>query len=588
MSAANSADPVTEYAKGVLSESIVAGPYVRQACQRHIDDLEHGIERGLEWRPEVAARAIGFFPDILVLPEGTDDNGDPLPFELSAHQKFIVGSLFGWYVWDEEIEEWIRRFRTAYIEVGKGDGKSPLAAGIGLYMLIADGEQGAQVYSAATTRDQAKIVWTDAQKMVAASNELRPIIRETVNNLAYHDTGSFFRPVSADASKLDGFRPSCVIADEVHEHKSDRVINKMQAGFKGRKQPLIIEITNSGVDRTSVCYQHHEHSRAVLSGTSQHDSWFAYVCALDEDDDPLNDESCWPKTNPNLGVSITKKYLRQQVKEAKGMPSKESIVRRLNFCQWVDAANPWIDGDRWRSCEIEGLEIPKGRPLYIALDLSGKQDLTAMAVASPDDDDGFDAWVQFWTPGETMRQRENRDRVPYSTWVEQGHLTAPSEMSIDFAYVAQQVADLYGGGNVEALAFDPYRMADFARELDALGVPYWHYEGPNTRPGDGIMLVQHGQGYGGGKSDSSLWMPRSIGILEEAVLAGKLRVRKNPVLTWNSASAVIEQDAQANKKWEKRKSTGRIDGIVALCMAVGAADAIADVAAPSFDIHFVG
>ncbi|MFW6331495.1 MAG: terminase large subunit, partial [Gemmatimonadota bacterium] len=466
-----------------------------------------------------------------------------------------------------------------------------LAAGVGVTGLVADGESRAEVYAAATKKDQAMILFRDAVAMVDQSPMLSARLeksgRNPVWNLAYHATGSFFRPIASDDSQ-SGPRPHIALLDELHEHKNALMVEMMRAGTKSRKQALIFEITNSGVDRTSVCYDHHEYGAKVSAGDMQDDSFFAFVCGVDEGEDPLKDEPdpehgvplSWLKANPSLqhGGLPGVKYLEEQVREAKGMPAKESIVRRLNFCQWVDAASPWISGDLWRVCEVEGLTLPADRPVYAALDLSGTLDLTAMAVVSPDGEDGFDAEVMFWSPGETLREREAEDRVPYWVWKERGHLVAPPGPSVDYAVPAQTVAELYAAGNLVCLAFDPYMMKYFARELDRIGVPYRYWEGADKPASgrDGVLLVRHGQGYGGGNAAASLWMPHSVNVLEEAVLHGRLRVRKNPVLTWNSASAVLETDAQGNRKWEKRKSTGRIDGIVALSMAVGAADVLAN------------
>lgn len=585
-------DSATAYARSVSAGEIIVGPHVRDACARHLRDLKEGPKRGLRWDPETAERYIRFFPTVLRL-NGGEYEGEP--FDPFPWERFIIGSLFGW-----KGPDGYRRFRVAYVETAKGSGKSPVAAGIGLAMLVADGEPRAECYAAATKKDQAMILFRDAVAMVDQSPSLSSRLTKSggnpVWNLAWLENGSFFRPIASDDSQ-SGPRPHCALLDELHEHKSRLMVDMMRAGTKSRRQALIFGITNSGHDRTSVCYDLHEYGTKVAAGDVEDDAYFAYICAVDEGEDPITDDAdpdlgypaSWAKTNPSLKYGLPGvKYLKEQVREAKGMPAKESSVRRLNFCQWVEAANPWINGDLWRACEVEGLEVPAGRPLYLALDLSGKLDLTAMAAASPDGEGGFDAWLRFWTPGETIRERETRDRAPYTTWRDNGHLDAPAGRSIDFAYVAQVVADVYGGGDLVALAFDPYRMEDFARELDRLGVPHWIWEGPDTTPGDGIMLVKHGQGYGGGNSATSLWMPRSIGVLEDAVMEGELRVRKNPVLTWNSASAVIEQDAQANKKWEKRKSTGRIDGIVALSMAVGVAAADLSAPAPSYDIAFIG
>lgn len=566
------ADVTTEYAWGVEAGTIPAGPHVRAACVRHLRDLEHGPARGLRWDLAAANRAIGFFRDVLKL-NGGDHEGRA--FLLEPWQAFIVGSLFGW-----KGPDGFRRFRLAFVETGKGSGKSPLAGGIGLYMLLADGEARAEVYAAAVDKTQAGILFKDAVAMAKMSDAIASRVTFSGGegreyNIAYLQTGSFFRPVSSESSGRgkSGFRPHCVLLDEIHEHPTNAMVEFFRAGTKGRKQALIFMITNSGVDRTSVCYDYHQYGTQVAAGEREDDAFFSYICALDEGEDPFEDRSCWAKANPSLGVTFGERYLEEQVTQARGMPATESIVRRLNFCQWVDAANPWIDGDLWRACERDELDLEalRDRPCFLGLDLSGKRDLTALAAVWPDGSGGYDATLRFWTPADTLLERERTDRVPYHVWAERGFLDAVPGRSINYAYIAHVVGELAGEFDIGGLAFDPYRIEDFMRALDEAGVDSWRWEGPNAREGSGVRMVRHGQGYGGGTSESTLWMPRSVTALEEAVLNGTLRVRKNPVLTWNSASAVLETDPAGNKKWEKRKSTGRIDGIVALSMALGLA-----------------
>lgn len=591
------ADPASDYARAVVAGRTIAGPHVRDACARHIRDLEEGPKRGLEWDKAAADRVYRYFRTVLRLSGG---NHQGRPFELHPSQAFIVGSIFGWKRADST-----RRFRMAFIEEGKGNGKTPKAAGIGHYMTGADDENGAETYAAATDKEQAGILFRDAVSMAKQSPGLMSRITFSGGegreyNIAYLASGSFFRPVSSESSGKgkSGFRPHCALLDEIHEHPTNAMVEFLRAGTKGRRQALIFMITNSGVDRTSVCFEYHTYACKVAAGEIEDDSFFGYVCALDDGtregypaEDPFTDTAdkklgfpqSWLKANPLLGVTFQPSYLEEQVRQAKGMPSKESIVRRLNFCQWVDAVNPWIDGDMWRACEMEDwTEPPTSRPCVLALDLSSKRDLCSLAEVWSDST-GLDARVSFWTPAETLQEREKSDRAPYTAWVKGGHLDAVPGRSIDYAHIAKHVAGLASSRTVSALAFDQWRIEDFQREMDAIGIDNWIAEWDESgerwieqgkkHPGQGIMMLRHGQGFSGGASPHSLWMPRSIGALEDAVLQGKMRVKLNPVLRWNSASAVLETDATGSKKWEKRKSTGRIDGIVALSMGVGAATA---------------
>ena len=529
-------------------------------------DMANAGERGLTFDAQLAERAISFFAEELRL-NGGDFEG--LPFILGPWQAFIVGSLFGWVRGDGS-----RRFRTGYAEIGKGNGKSPLAAGIGIYCLVADGESRAEVYAAATKKDQAMILFRDAVAMRdlspnLASRLVKSGTGEKCWNLAYPKTGSWFRAISSDDGQ-SGPRPHCSLVDEVHEHTTSKMIDMLRLGQKGRRQPLILEITNSGFDKTTICYQHHEYSirvvRALAGEADFNDSWFAYVCALDEGDDPLLDSACWIKANPNLGVSIQPEYLQGAVDEAVGMPGLASRVRRLNFCQWVDAENPWIEGHLWLSCEreMDGIErLRECGEVIGALDLSGTRDLSALALAGTLGDE-IRARCEFWTPGDTAAERARSDKVPYDLWITQGFLNATPGRGIDYGFIAQRLAELQILlPGFRRVAFDPYRIAYLEVELDQLGVE--------------IELIPHPQGYykAAAKKDEEgedlpqLWMPHSVELLEKAVNDSRLLVEKNPVLTWNSASAVLEADPKNNRIFTKRKSRGRIDGIVALAMAVG-------------------
>lgn len=534
--------PVTAYAKAVSSGEIVAGPHVRNACARHLRDLERGGDRGLYFDEVAANRAFGFYRDVLRLGGGRHEGK---PFLLLPWQQFVVGSLFGW-----KRADGARRFRTVYVETAKGSGKSPLAAGVGLLGLTADKEPRAEIYAAAVKRDQAKIMFRDAVSMVEQSQSLGRRLHLTgktektaISNLK---SGSFFRPIATEntGAGQSGPRPHVGILDEVHEHKTDAMVEMMVAGVKGRRQPIIFMITNSGSDKQSVCWTYHDYATKVCASVLDDDEFFAYVCALDDKDDPFRDRSCWAKANPSLGQTIDEGYLEKQVREARGMPSKQNVVLRLNFCRWTDADQAWIGKEAWESCEDETITAADlvGEPCVGGLDLSSKKDLTALALYFPKQNV---ALVEFWKPADTLLEAEDRDGVPYTIWRDQGHLTATPGKVVDYAFVAKRLGQISETYELRSVRFDRWRIDLLEVELDKRSVD--------------VPLVQYGQGF----KD----MSPAVEELEKLILGDDFRVIFNPILRWNVASATIEEDASENRKFNKRKSTGRIDGLVALAMA---------------------
>lgn len=550
-------DPVTQYALDVGAGRVVAGPFVRLAAERHLRDRELGPARGLEFKPKLAARALRFFATMLSL---TGDAAGA-PFVLDPSQEFIVGSLFGWVG-----DDGYRRFRVAYIEEGKGNGKSPLAAGIGLYMLLADGEWRPEVYSAAVDKDQANILFRDAVAMARASEAIseRVVLSGGVgreNNIAYLEKGGFFRPIASEhrGRGKSGPRVHCALLDEVHEHPTGAMVEFMRAGTKGRKQALIVLITNSGHDKTTVCYQYHDYSRKVLQQLEpeEHtDSFFCFVCGLDEGDD-WKDEAVWPKANPLLGSALPVKYLREQVREAIGMPAKQNIVRRLNFCEWTEADAAWLSKARWDACLADiDPETLRDRRCWGGLDLSSKRDLTALSlVFEPGEDGRWDAITFFWTPKDTLADREDKDRAPYTSWVRDEHLIAIDGRVIDYAWVAIKIGAIQEDWDLQAIGYDPHKIEYLEKALDELNID--------------VVLIPHSQGFF--KPKDGIWMPKSVEELEEQIESRTIRIERNPVMTWCAASAVVVMDEHENKKFSKKKATGRIDGVVSLAMAIGVA-----------------
>jgi phage terminase large subunit-like protein len=590
------ANPVTQYAQAVGAGLIIAGPHVRAACKRHLVDLETGGERG--WRFDLAAaeRAINFFPDVLTV----EVDGKVVAFHLLDWQKFVVGSIFGWV----SIATGKRRFDRCYIESGKGSGKTPLMAGIGLYMMLADGELSAEVYSAGAKRDQAMILFTDVVNMVDRSARLKKMLRQIGQNpvwkLRHPPTKSVFQPVSSDKAK-SGARVSCGLVDELHEHKDRYTIDMLEAGFKNRKQPLMVVATNAGHDRESICYEWHDHAIAVVEGLRNDDALFAFVLAVDDEDDPLEDESCWPKTNPGIDITVTRDYLRKQVNAAREIPGRENGVRRLNFCQWTDAETTWVTRAAWTGCEerlgdVSGgkLLVPEllGAECCIGLDLSFAFDLTAVAFAFPEvitnaqgnaliGPDGRElvrllCWIEYFTPAETAAEREKKDRVPYVAWIRDGLVHGVPDRVVRKQYIAARIAEVTGTFDVRWAAFDRYRHKELQQEMSEQGVQAPWIEHPQGFRRGGLLEV-NGQkvlGLDGKPIDNPLWMPDSVTKLETRILDTTLRVQPSPVTRWQVSSTVIRKDpaGTGNHVFDKAKATGRIDGIVALAMAMGAAE----------------
>lgn len=543
------ADPVTEYAQAIVNGSIIAGPHVRGQCARHLGDIKTGGARGLLWDVERSNKAQRFFETVLKL-NGGEYEGQP--FKLLWWQKFVIGSLFGWMGVDG-----FRRFRSAYIETAKGSGKSPLAAGIGMTGLVADGESRAEIYSAATKKDQAMILFRDAVAMVDHSPELSIRLQKSGTgercwNLAYLATGSFFRPISSDDGQ-SGPRPHIALIDEIHEHKTNTVVEMMRAGTKSRRQALIFMITNSGSSRHGPCWGYHEYGAQVAEGTRIDDAFFPYICALDEDDDPFESEECWSKANPSLQEANLPgyKYIREQVTEAKGMPSKEAIVRRLNFCQWTDAESPWISHEVWKGAflafEIESL---RGRRAVAGLDLSSTTDLTGLTfLVEPAEKNEPWKIVPFaWLPDADLQRKSDTDRVPYVQWAAEGYLNTTPGRAINKRIVLQKLSAMCEFFDVLAVAYDRWRIEDLLviAEDEGISLP---------------EMVPFGQGY----KD----MSPALENFERMLLSNEIVHNGHPILTMCAGNAVTDSDPAGNRKLDKQQATGRIDLIIAAVMAAG-------------------
>lgn len=526
------------YVERVLAGDIVACKWVQLACERHMRDLDHGRERGLRFSPEAGQHAIDFFRWL----KHSKGEWAGRVVELEAWQQFILWVLFGWLR-----DDGTRRFRTAYQEVARKNGKSTTAAGVGLYLMVADGEPGAEVYTAATKRDQARITHSEATRMVKASPALRKRVKTFKDNLHIPNSASKFEPLGKDADTLDGLNVHAAIIDELHAHPNREMYDILDTATGARRQPMMFMITTAGFDRRSLCWQMHEYTEKVLSGVIEDDSFFGIIFTLDEGDD-WEDERVWSKANPNLGISVKTEDLRRQATRAKGMPAALNAFLRLRLNIWTQAETKWTPAEHWAKCgkavDADGL---RGRTCYAGLDLSSTMDITALVLVFPPavEGDEYRILCRFWVPEDAMRERSKRDRVPYDVWVRQGYITATPGAVIDYDYIFDQVLADAAAFDLQELAYDRWNASQLIADLDKEKI---------------TTLIQFGQGYGS--------MNAPMKDLGKLIVEHRLAHGNNPVLTWMADNLVASQDSAGNIKPDKEKSTERIDGMVALIMAL--------------------
>lgn len=564
-------DPVTAYAKAVTDRKVMAGRMVRQACQRHLRDLARQRTPDFQYGfdADAAQHIIDFFPEFLTL-----ENGDP--FILPDWLQFCYGSLFGWL----RQSDGMRRFQSAYIETGKGSGKTPSLAGVGIYGLVCDGEEAAEIYSAAFDTEQASIILNDAIRMASNSDDLSSVLDIGKYNIAHPGSRSFFRAVSSEHRSKSGQRPYIVLVDELHEHRDGTVVNKMRAGFKFRKQPLMIEITNSGFDRTSICWQHHEMSVKVLEQTISDEQWFAYVCHLDpcakcteegyrqpnetcQHCDQWTDPTVWAKANPSLGIVIQPAYLQTQVDLAKAMPGDEDLVKRLNFCFWTQSYSRAIDMGRW----VASLPMPsedelRGSEAFGCLDLGETDDFTAWGRLYLLKDGRVVPRMHYWIPEVAMERYPNR---PYTEWKRAGLLTVTPGEVTDYAIVRERILEDVKNDGIIQVCYDTRTARETAQLLIA----------------EGVDMVPITQGFALNEA-----IKRFLGLVTSGQFC---HGNVDPVLTWMASNLVLLKGTKGEFRIAKERAPEKIDGIAAVVMGIeGAIVRRERKPDPEFQMFFLG
>lgn len=539
----------------MLDGSIPAGPGIVAACERavadHAEPPELPVGRA-RFSEERVAHVLDFFSRFLRHAEGKHAGR---PFEPAPWQAFVLSELFGWIRPDEEEPtRWVRRYRIGYLEVPRKNGKTTFAAGVSLYMLAADDEPAAEVYCAATKREQARIVFTKSCHMVQQlPEEMRRPFQEYAAHLTYGR--SVMRFVTSEARTLDGLNPHCAIIDELHAHADRDVWDRIVTGIGSRTQPLVLGITTAGDDHDSIAGQLHAHARSVLSGATADPAFFTFVANLDDGDD-WRDPDVWGKVNPNLGVSVDLESLRQDAARAEGSTRAEGSFRRFRLNEWIAPLDAqWLTYDLWNACAgpqswQELRESIRGREVYGGLDLASTQDLTAFVLIAPPDVD-HERWVVvpfFWIPAERIAQRVQVDRVPYDVWNDNGLLEATPGDAIDDRTIVNRVIDLTSETRCVSIGFDQWGAVRVASDLaDA-----------------GLNLVRYAQGI------RQLSPPTKR--LEQLVCRREIEHGGHDVLSWNATNVVLRTDDAENCRPDKKKSREKIDGIVATILALDQAE----------------
>lgn len=532
--------PATDYAQKVVNGEIVACKKVVLACQRHLDFLN----RPDMFFDEAAANRVYQFGENLKHIKGRWKS----PFIiLELWQKFVLGNIYGW----KWVESGLRVFRTAYIQIPRKNGKSTLAAIIGLFMLIADGEPGAEVYSAATARDQARIVFDVAKAMRDKQPTLRKKLGSNKMALFHLASGSMFKPLSADSHTLDGLNIHCGLVDELHAHKDGKVWNVLDTGTGSRLQPLMVAITTAGFER-SICVEKYYYAEQVLTGIIPDDSFFAFITEIEEDDD-WRDPQVWYKANPNLGISSTLEQLERKCLEAQHLPSEQNNFLCKHLNKWVNQAERWINIEDWNACKGTIIEADlHGRECYGGLDLSSTTDITAFVLVFPpqEQDELWKAIYRFWVPKEKVAKRAKGylvDKVPYDAWERDKFIITTPGNVIDYDFVRKEIVDLSQIFDLRQVGFDPFNATETATKLIEKSV----------------NMVEFRQG---AKSFNA-----PMKRFEEYLLDRRLNHGNHPTMGWMANNMVVRYDENMNMAPDKKNAKDKIDGVVAFLMGLGLA-----------------
>ncbi|WP_281818893.1 terminase large subunit [Brachyspira pilosicoli] len=562
-----------EYINKVINKELPVCQAAFLAVKRHLDDIEKSKNNDYPFYfdEDEAKRPITFIQS-LVHTKGEWANHNII---LESWEQFIIASIFGW----RRKENKLRRYKKAYVQVSRKNGKTTFASGIGNYCFFCDSpaEAGVEIYYIATKKDQAKIAWSESERQIRKAKALNKeaiTYKQTSTITKKKDTASKSKPLGQDSNTEDGLNPHLVIVDEYHAHPDNELLNVLESGMGARRQPLTFIITTAGFDKTSVCFSEYEYAKQILQGSLNNDEYFCIIYEPDnikdiwifmsEYKEKLNNNQNTQEqeelinniifqANPNINISVKDSYLKSRLFEGLDKPVQRTDILTKNLNVWTQASEVWISSDRWIKSYIHqniNINELKGKRACIGLDLATTRDIAAYVLCFDTvDNDPYILLPRFFMPKENIRQRSKEDRVPYELWASQGLITLTNGDIIDFDIIESSILQDAKDFEIIEIAYDPWKAIEIITHLES----------------EGFKMQQVRQSFAvGGLSEGT-------SLFEKTIDERKLLHGNNPVLNWMISCCEVKTDGRDNYlpvKPDRRRSYKRIDGVVASIMAL--------------------
>ena len=533
-----------QYALDILSGKIISGSFIKLACKRYLEDrqrtdLDFNIEKA-----DYVKKFIGLFHHYT-------GKFDKQKFNLLPWQSFLVENLYGFYWKDGR-----RRFNTSFIQLARKAGKTQLSAALCLYHLIADGEPDAKVFLAAASKDQANIAYSAVSALAKQLDPKEKMYKCYRSEIIFNKSTNRLKVLASDSTKLDGYNPSAYLIDEYHAHPTSAVRDVLKSGIGMRISPMEILISTAGFNKLSPCYTLRTTCIDILHGLKQDDSLFTMIFELDENDDWELEEN-WIKAQPNLDVTVTRAYMRNQVVAAKNNPTEEVGILTKNFNKWCDAENIWINSDVIsRNSKSLNIEDFRKEQCYVGVDLASVQDLTAVAYMFFKDGKRY-VFIKYYIPAESLNTRA--DKELYKDWCRRGLLTVTQGNVTDYDYITKDILDMSNICKIKHIAYDKWNSTQWATQATVLRLP----------------LEEYSQSIGNFNAPTR--------ELERLLLSDEIILDNNEILRWNFENVQLKRDHNGNVKPSKEHDKKKIDGVIAVIQAL--AMLIKDSAKPITKIH---